>query len=58
MLLFLELLGLAQVTVLKKQRSWSYSNVTSRPRNILATKLPPGRRTCSVMFRACQAERC
>lgn len=53
MLEFRELRGLAQVTVSKKHRSWSYSNVTSRPRKILATKLPPGRRTCSVMLRAC-----
>ena len=56
MLLFRELLGLAQVTVLKKQRSWSYRRVTSRPRKILATKLPPGRSTWSVIFRACVLE--
>jgi len=53
MLLLRELLGLAHVTRSKKQRSWSYSSVTSRPRKILATNVPPGRRTLRVMLRAC-----
>ena len=47
--------GFAQVTRSKKHRSWSYSSVTSRPRKILAMKIPPGRRTWRVMFRACNA---
>jgi len=54
MLLFLEERGLAQVTRSKKHRSWSYSSVTSRPRKILAMNTPPGRRTWSVMLRACR----
>ena len=44
--------GLAMVTRLNSSRSWLYSRLESRPRKILATKVPPGARTCAVMFRA------
>lgn len=48
-----ELLGFAQVTFSKKHESWSKRSDTSRPRKILATKLPPGLRTCNVICNAC-----
>ena len=52
MLEFLELLGFATVTSSKKSLSCANSNVTSLPRKILATKLPPSLRTWVVMFKA------
>lgn len=52
MLEFLLDFGLAMVTLLKNTCSWEYSSVTSLPRKILATNVPPSRSTCVVMFSA------
>lgn len=49
---FRELRGLLHVTVGKKILSCEYNKVMSFPRKILATKVPPGRKTCVVMFNA------
>ena len=52
MLEFRLLRGLATVTRSKNTFSWEYSSVTSFPRKILATNVPPGASTCVVMFSA------
>lgn len=49
---FRELRGLLHVTVGKKILSCEYNKVMSFPRKILATKVPPGRKTCVVIFNA------
>ncbi len=49
---FLLLFGLQQETRSKNKFNCEYNNVTSLPRNILATKVPPGFKTCVVMFKA------
>ena len=51
-----ELRGLEHVTFSKKQPSWSYRSDTSLPRKILATKVPPGFKICSVMPSAYEHE--
>ena len=51
-----ELRGLEHVTFSKKQPSWSYKSDTSLPRKILATKVPPGFKMCSVMPSAYEHE--
>ena len=52
MLEFRLLRGLATVTRLKNTFSCEYSSVTSLPRKILATNVPPGASTCVVMLSA------
>ena len=52
MLEFLELLGLLHVTIGKNILSCENSRVMSLPRNIFATKVPPGRKILVVIFNA------
>ena len=52
MLEFRLLRGLATVTRLKNTFSCEYSRLTSLPRKILATNVPPGASTCVVMLSA------
>lgn len=44
--------GFAIVTRSNISRSWLYSRLESRPRNIFATNVPPRDKTCAVMLRA------
>jgi len=49
---FLELLGLQQVTCVKNTFNCAYNKVMSFPLKIFATKVPPGLKTCVVIFNA------